>query len=104
MATKFEFLNDPKGAIGYPFSWSTVQIYYNPAKVKTPPTSWESLTDPQYKGQIVAENIPTDMMAIGGIATGSKSPYALSPDAISKAAGWLSALKPNMIKLATQNN
>src|SRR6478735_9591555 len=104
MAKNFDFLNDPKGALGYPFSWSTVQIYYNPDKVKTPPTSWESLTDPQYKGQIVAENIPTDMMAIGGIATGSKSPYALSPDEISKAAGWLSALKPNMIKLATQNN
>jgi len=104
MAKKFDFLNDPKGAIGYPFSWSTVQIYYNPAKVKTPPTTWESLTDPQYKGQIVAENIPTDMMAIGGIATGSKSPYALTPDEISKAADWLSALKPNMIKLATQNN
>src|SRR6476646_6837141 len=45
MAKKFDFLNDPKGAIGYPFSWSTVQIYFNPAKVKTPPTTWESLTD-----------------------------------------------------------
>src|SRR6476619_3108343 len=89
MAKKFDFLNDPKGALGYPFSWSTVQIYYNPDKVKTAPTSWESLTDPQYKGQIVAENIPTDMMAIGGIATGSKSPYALTPDEISKAADWL---------------
>ncbi len=66
MATKFEFLNDPKGALGYPFSWSTVQIYYNPDKVKTPPTSWESLTDPMYKGLIVAENIPTDLMAIAG--------------------------------------
>jgi spermidine/putrescine-binding protein len=104
MAKKFDFLNDPKGAIGYPFSWSTVQIYYNPAKVKTPPTTWESLTDPQYKGLIVAENIPTDLMAIGGIATGSKSPYGLTGDEISKAADWLSAIKPNMIKLASQNN
>src|SRR6478736_2961858 len=104
MAKNFDFLNDPKGAIGYPFSWSTVQIYYNPDKVKTPPTSWESLTDPQYKGQIVAENIPTDLMAIGGIATGSKSPYSLTPDQISSAAGFLSSLKPNIIKLATQNN
>ena len=50
MAKNFEFLNDPKGALGYPFSWSTVQIYYNPDKVKTPPTSWESLTDPEVQG------------------------------------------------------
>src|SRR5215475_9561173 len=104
MATKFEFLNDPKGALGYPFSWSTVQIYYNPDKVKTPPTSWQSLTDPQYKGLIVAENIPTDLMAIAGIATGSKSPYAQAPDQISSAANFLGSLKPNIIKLASQNN
>ena len=104
MAKKFDFLNDPKGAIGYPFSWSTVQIYYNPAKVKTPPTSWDSLTDPQYKGLIVAENIPTDLMAIAGIATGSKSPYAQAPDQISSASNFLGSLKPNIIKLASQNN
>jgi len=104
MAKKFDFLNDPKGAIGYPFSWSTVQIYFNPAKVKTPPTSWDSLTDPQYKGLIVAENIPTDLMAIAGIATGSKSPYAQAPDQISSASNFLGSLKPNIIKLASQNN
>jgi spermidine/putrescine-binding protein len=104
MARKFDFLNDPKGAIGYPFSWSTVQIYYNPDKIKTPPTSWESLTDPAYKGLVVAENIPTDLMAIAGIATGSKSPYAQTPDQISAASNFLSALKPNVVKLASQNN
>jgi spermidine/putrescine-binding protein len=105
MATKFEFLNDPKGALGYPFSWSTVQIYYNPDKVKMPPTSWESLTDPAYKGLIVAENIPTDLMAIAGIATGTKgSPYAQTPDQISSSSNYLNALKPNMVKLASQNN
>jgi spermidine/putrescine-binding protein len=104
MARKFDFLNDPKGALGYPFSWSTVQIYYNPDKLKTPPKSWESLTDPQYKGQIVAENIPTDLMAIAGIATGSKSPYAQTPDQVSSASNFLGSLKPNIVKLASQNN
>lgn len=104
MAKKFEFLSDPKGALGYPFSWSTVQIYYNPDKVKTPPTSWESLTDPANKGLIVAENIPTDLMAIAGIATGAKDPYALNPQQISSASNFLSALKPNIVKLASQNN
>ncbi|MFG1933936.1 PotD/PotF family extracellular solute-binding protein [Mycobacterium sp. NPDC048908] len=105
MATKFEFLNDPKGALGYPFSWSTVQIYFNPDKVRTPPTSWDSLTDPMYKGLIVAENIPTDLMAIAGIATGAKgSPYAQTPEQISSSSNFLNALKPNMVKLASQNN
>src|SRR5689334_24811993 len=66
-STLFPYTTLFRSAIGYPFSWSTVQIYYNPDKVKTPPTTWESLTDPQYKGLIVAENIPTDLMAIAGI-------------------------------------
>ncbi|WP_284227286.1 ABC transporter substrate-binding protein [Mycobacterium antarcticum] len=104
MAKNFEFMNDPKGALGYPFSWSTVQIYFNPDKVKTPPTSWESLTDPMYKGLVVAENIPTDLMAIAGIATGSKTPYAQTPDQISSSSNFLGALKPNIVKLASQNN
>ena len=56
---ELRFPQRPEGAIGYPFSWSTVQIYYNPAKVKTA-ADVVGLTDrPQYKGLIVAENIPT---------------------------------------------
>lgn len=104
MAKNFEFLNDPKGALGYPFSWSTVQIYFNPDKIKAAPTTWESLTDPQYKGLVVAENIPTDLMAIAGIATGAKEPYSQTPDQIKASSDFLAALKPNMVKLATQNN
>ena len=103
-AREFPFFQDPKGYLGFPFSWSSVQIYYNPDVVKTPPTSWEAITDPKYKGLVVAENIPTDLMAIAGIATGSKSPYALDANGISKAKDFLKALKPNVVKLATQNN
>ncbi|WP_426518859.1 ABC transporter substrate-binding protein [Diaminobutyricibacter sp. McL0618] len=103
-ARQFPFFTDPQGYLGFPFSWSSVQIYYNPAVVKTPPTSWADITDPKYKGLVVAENIPTDLMAIAGIATGSKSPYGLDTDGISKAANYLKALKPNMVKLATQNS
>ena len=104
LAKNFKFLNDSSGAIGYPFSWSTVQMYYDPAKVRKAPTSWESLTDPAYKGLIVAENNATDLMAIAALATGSKSPYEMTPDQISSASGFLTALKPNIVKLVGQNN
>jgi putative spermidine/putrescine transport system substrate-binding protein len=103
MAKNFEFFNDPKGSLGYPFGWSTIQMYYDPAKV-TAPTSWDSLTDPAYKGKIVAQNIPGDLMAIAGIATGSKAPYALTPDQLSAAKGYLTDLKPNLIKMVDQNS
>jgi spermidine/putrescine-binding protein len=104
MARNFDFLNDPKGALGYPFSWSSVQVYYNPKVVTTPPDSWEALTDPKYKGLVVAENIPTDLMAIAAIATGSKEPYGLDSAGIAKATEYLKRLKPSIVKLATQNS
>jgi len=104
VAKSFDFWTNPKGYLGYPFSWSTVQIYYNPDMVKTPPSSWQSLTDPAYKGMIVAENIPTDLLAIAGRATNVKDPYGMTGDELSAAADFLAALKPNLLKLASQNN
>ena len=90
--------------MGYPFSWSTVQIYYNPKYVKTKPDSWHALLDKKYKGKISLENIPTDMMAIAGRATGAKKPYSMTRRQISRAKAFLKSLKPNVLKLASQNN
>jgi spermidine/putrescine-binding protein len=90
--------------MGYPFSWSTVQIYYNPKYVKTKPDSWHALLDTKYKGKISLENIPTDVMAIAGRAIGSKQPYSMTSNEISQAKAFLHQLKPNVLKLASQNN
>jgi spermidine/putrescine-binding protein len=35
--------------LGYPFGWSPVQIYYDPAHVSPAPDSWEVLLDPKYE-------------------------------------------------------
>ena len=104
VAKDFSFWKNAKGYLGYPFSWSTVQIYYNPDMVKTPPSSWQSLTDPAYKGMIVAETIPTDLLALAGRAGGVKDPYGMSAAELSTASDFLAALKPNLLKLASQNN
>jgi spermidine/putrescine-binding protein len=90
--------------MGYPFSWSTVQIYYNPKYVKVKPDSWHALLDPKYKGKISLENIPTDVMAIAARATGGKKPYSMTKAEISRAKAWLKEFKPNVLKLASQNN
>jgi spermidine/putrescine-binding protein len=104
IAREFEFWQDGSNYMGYPFSWSTVQIYYNPKHVTTVPDSWHAILDKKYKGKISLENIPTDMMAIAGRATGAKDPYGMSPDEIAKAKDYLKQLKPNVLKLASQNN
>ena len=43
-----------------------MQLYYDPKKVSPAPTSWHVLTEKKYAGKVVAENQPTDLMAMGG--------------------------------------
>jgi spermidine/putrescine transport system substrate-binding protein len=104
IARNFPFWKDGSNYMGYPFSWSTVQIYYNPKYVKTRPDSWHALLDPKYKGKISLENIPTDVMAIAARATGGKKPYSMTKAEISRAKAFLKEFKPNVLKLASQNN
>jgi spermidine/putrescine-binding protein len=104
IARQFPFWKDGSNYMGYPFSWSTVQIYYNPKYVSVKPDSWHALLDKKYAGKISAENIPTDLMAIAARATGAKKPYSMTTAEIAKAKDYLKALKPNILKLASQNN
>jgi spermidine/putrescine-binding protein len=104
IARSFPFWKDGSNYMGYPFSWSTVQIYYNPKYVKTKPDSWQALLNKAYAGKISLENIPTDVMAVAARATGAKKPYEMTSAEISRAKEYLTALKPNVLKLASQNN
>lgn len=104
IAREFDFWQDGSNYMGYPFSWSTVQIYYNPKYVTTVPDSWHAILDPKYRAKISLENIPTDMMAIAARATGGKEPYSMTSAEIAKAKDYLKQLKPNVLKLASQNN
>jgi spermidine/putrescine-binding protein len=104
IARHFPFWKDGSNYMGYPFSWSTVQIYYNPKYVTTKPNSWHALLDSKYKGKISLENIPTDVMALAGRAIGAKDPYAMTSAQIADAKAFLKELKPNVLKLASQNN
>jgi spermidine/putrescine-binding protein len=104
LARQFPFWKSGSNYMAYPFSWSTVQIYYNPKYVKTKPDSWHALLSPKYKGKISLENIPTDVMAIAARATGAKKPYSMTKAQIARAKAFLQDLKPNVLKLASQNN
>ena len=48
IAREFPWWTMPEGYLGYPFGWSPVQIYYDPANVSPAPDSWEVLLDPKY--------------------------------------------------------
>jgi spermidine/putrescine-binding protein len=103
VAREFKIWTTPAGYLGYPFGWSPVQIYYNPAYVKPAPDSWEVLLDPKYVKRVVVENQPTDNVAYMGKANGVANPYDMTPEELAKAKESLKLLKPNILKLSQQN-
>ncbi|HEU4672376.1 MAG TPA: substrate-binding domain-containing protein [Candidatus Limnocylindrales bacterium] len=104
MARSFDFWTTPDGYLAYPWGWSPIQIVFNPANVSPAPDSWAVLIDPKYKGKIVMEKQPTDIMLFAGVATGAKDIYNMTPDELSAAKDWLTKLKPNVKRLVQQNN
>jgi spermidine/putrescine-binding protein len=102
IARSFPIWTKPEGYLGYPFGWSPVQIYYDPAKVSPAPDSWEVLLDPKYKKRVVVEDQPVEIMAYMGKFTGAKNAYSMTPDEIAKAKDALVKLKPNVLRLANQ--
>src|SRR2546425_190843 len=103
VALNVPFWKAGSNQMGYPFGWSSLQIYYNPKHVATKPDSYHALLDKKYRKKIVLENQPTDLMAMAGLATGSKKPYTMSTGEISRAKSFLKSLKPNVLQLVSQN-
>lgn len=104
IARSFDFWTKPEGYLAYPWGWSPIQIVYNPANVTPGATSWDLLIDPKYKGKVVMENQPTDIVLFGGIATGAKDIYNMTDAELAAVKSWLEKLKPNVLKLVQQNN
>lgn len=61
---------DPGNAHSVPYMWGTLGILYNTDKVSEPITSWKSLFDGQYKGQVFMMNSLRDTIGLGLKALG----------------------------------
>ena len=103
IAREFEIWKKPEGYLGYPFGWSPVQIYYDPAHVTPDPDSWEVLLDPKYAKRVVVENQPVEVMAYMGKLAAVKDPYNMTPDEVAQAKDLATKLKPNILRFAQQN-
>ena len=101
-AREFEIWTKPEGYLGYPFGWSPISIYYNTAEVSPAPDSWGVLLDPKYKGRIVVENQPEEIVAYMGKAAGFEDVYNMTDDQLATVKGLLEQLKPNILRFAQQ--
>lgn len=102
IARSFPIWTKPEGYLGYPFGWSPIQIYYDPAHVSPAPDSWEVLLDPKYAKRVLVENQPVEIMAYMGKLAGVGNAYSMTPEEIATAKDLLTRLKPNVLRLADQ--
>jgi len=101
-ARQFPYWTKPEGYLAYPFGWSPISIYYNVAKVSPAPDSWGVLLDPKYKGRIVVENQPEEIVAYMGKTAGFDDVYNMTDEQLATVKGLLEQLKPNVLKFAQQ--
>lgn len=55
---------DKGNEVSVPYMWGTVGILYNTTKVSEPITSWKSMWDPQYSGDIIMMDSMRDSIGI----------------------------------------
>jgi spermidine/putrescine-binding protein len=103
IAREFPWWTTSEGYLGYPFGWSPVQIYYDPAHVTPEPDSWEVLLDPKYAQRVMVENQPEEIPAYMGKYIGAADPYNMTEDELAQATDAMYLLKPNVLRLAQQN-
>ncbi|MFD1329129.1 ABC transporter substrate-binding protein [Mycoplana ramosa] len=75
---------DPGQKWSVPYIWGTTGLAYNEDCVKTPPTSWKALWDPQYEGRIYMLD---NMLAayIAGLQVNGFDAGTTNPEEIEKA-------------------
>ena len=61
---------DPQKLYSVPYTWGTVGLIYNTAKLEEAPTSWEALWDERYTGKILMFDNPRDAFAISYLRLG----------------------------------
>ncbi|MBW4654648.1 MAG: ABC transporter substrate-binding protein [Kaiparowitsia implicata GSE-PSE-MK54-09C] len=85
---------------GVTFAWGPNVLVYNTQQVKTPPTSWDVLFDPQYAGKIA---LPDNPMTLADVALwlDKSDPYNLTADDLAEVKAKMLELRPNIRKFWT---
>jgi spermidine/putrescine-binding protein len=96
LARTMDLLLTPEGMLGYPWSWSPLQVVYDPARVDSAPDSWEVLVDPRHRGRVVIEEQRMDLVLCAARAVGAQDPLAMTDAELAAATDWLTQLRPNI--------
>ncbi len=73
-------------------------IMYNSDKIDPPPTSWNDLWNPKYKGHIAMQDYARNSIAVAALALGFEEPFKLDDTQLEKVKEYLIEQKPLLLK------
>lgn len=96
MALELGIVASPEGLLGFPWSWSPLQVVCDPARLVAIPDSWDVLVDPRNRRRVVIEAQRMDLVLCAARATGADDPLAMTDAELATATDWLRRLRPNV--------
>ncbi|MDF1646886.1 MAG: spermidine/putrescine ABC transporter substrate-binding protein [Legionellaceae bacterium] len=93
---------DPNNQYSVPFIWGATGIFYHQQWIKSPPTTWGSLWEKQWKNQLMLLDDPREVFAIALLSLGYH-PNDSNPKHIQAAFKRLNALTPNIKLFASES-
>jgi len=78
-----------------PWGWNPTLLVYNKKKVTTPPTSYEALLDPKYKGRVGFSDQHEFMWPMAAMLLGIEKPFSMNKEQLNRARDILIRIKRN---------
>lgn len=96
VALELPLLASEDGSLGYPWSWSPMQVVCDPARLSSIPDTWDVLVDPRNRGRVVIDSQRLDLVLCAARAIGAVDPLAMTDAELTTATDWLTRLRPNV--------
>lgn len=84
-------------AYAMPYTYSAMGVIYNRKLVSKPPTSFNALWDPRYRGKVLAYNGSSHNFSLAALALGFSDPFRLTQPQFSQAVSRLRELRDNVL-------
>lgn len=93
---KIPALQRPDGKmLMVPWGWNPTLLVYNKKKISSPPTSYEALLDPKYKGHVSFSDQHEFMWPVAALLLGYDKPFAMNKEQLGRARDVLIRIKRN---------
>ncbi len=104
VARTMDLVATSDGLLGYPWSWSPLQVVFDPTRVASSPASWDVLLERRHRRRVVVEAQRMELVLCAARAIGARDPLAMTDAELALATDWLTRLAPNVRRVVRQRS